>query len=232
MRPSIRLAALSGIKVIYVFTHDSIGLGEDGPTHQPVEHLTALRSIPGLLVLRPADANETVKAWEIALEHEGGPVALILTRQKLSVINRESYADAEGVKNGAYIIKDTNGKPDIIIMASGSEVSLGLEAAERLETVGIKTRVVSFPSMELFELQEKSYKENILPSKVKIRLSVEAGISENWHKYTGSKGSSISIESFGASAPANILFEKYGFTVDNIVKTSKNLLAKLADDSC
>ncbi|MFC2103257.1 transketolase [Bacteroidota bacterium] len=232
MRPSIRLAALSAIKVIYVFTHDSIGLGEDGPTHQPVEHLAALRAIPGLLVLRPADANETVKAWEIALEHEGGPVALILTRQKLSIINRDSYADAEGVKTGAYIIKNTNGKPDIIIMASGSEVEISLEAAERLETVGIKARVVSFPCMELFEQQDNVYKEMVLLANVKIRLSVEAGIAENWHKYTGRKGSSISIESFGASAPANILFEKYGITVDNIVKTSKNLLNKLADDCC
>jgi len=232
MRPSIRLAALSGFKVIYVFTHDSIGLGEDGPTHQPVEHVVALRAIPGLLVLRPGDANETVKAWEVALEHKGGPVALILTRQKLSVINRESYADAEGLKQGAYILKDTNGKPDIIIMASGSEVGLSLEAAERLDTVGIKTRVVSFPSMELFERQDKAYKEKVLPSKVKIKLSVEAGVTGNWPKYTGRKGANISIESFGASAPVNVIFEKYGFSVDNIVKTSKNLLNKLTDECC
>jgi transketolase len=232
MRPSIRLASLSGIKVIYVFTHDSIGLGEDGPTHQPVEHMAALRAIPKLLVIRPADANETVKAWEIAIEHKGGPVALLLTRQELLVINNSIYANADNVKKGAYILKDTAGKADIIIMASGSEVGLSLEAAERLESVGIKARVVSFPSMELFEQQENSYKEKVLPSNVKIRLSVEAGISANWYKYLGRKGVSISIESFGASAPGKVLFEKYGFTVENIVKTSKQLLNKLTDGCC
>lgn len=229
LRPAIRLASLSGIKVIYVFTHDSIGLGEDGSTHQPIEHLAALRAIPKLLVLRPADANETVKAWEIALGHQGSPVALILTRQNLSVINRDIYTSAEGVKRGAYILKDSAGKPDIIIMASGSEVEISLEAAERLDTVGIKTRVVSFPSMELFEQQDNSYKESVLPSDVEVRLSVEAGVDQGWDKYIGQKGSSICIESFGASAPAKILFEKFGFTVENVVNTSKQLLNRLAD---
>ncbi len=227
MRPSIRLASLSGVKPIYVFTHDSVGLGEDGPTHQPTEHIASLRAIPNVLDIRPADANETVKAWEIALEHKGSPVALFLTRQKLPVIDRTKYAEADNLKMGAYIIKDTGGDPDVILMASGSEVGITLEAAEVLEDSGISTRVVSFPSWELFERQDNKYKEKVLPSSVKARVSIEAGVKQGWQGYVGEQGDSISIEKFGASAPYQTIFDNYGFTADNIVSTAKEVLKKL-----
>jgi transketolase len=226
LRPAIRLAALSNIKVIYVFTHDSIGLGEDGPTHQPVEHIAALRAIPKTVVIRPADANETVEAWKAALEHEGSPVALILTRQKLPVLDRKNLSSADNLKKGAYILKDSDNQPDVILMATGSEVSLTLDAANMLNDQGIKTRVVSFPSWELFEMQSEEYKEEVLPSKIKARVSVEAGVAQGWEKYVGEYGVSISIDKFGASAPYDILFEKYGFSVENIVKTCKQVLKK------
>lgn len=226
MRPAIRLASLSGIKAIYVFTHDSIGLGEDGPTHQPVEHIASLRAIPNVLVIRPADANETVKAWGIALEHKGSPVALLLTRQKLSVFDRTKFAGAENVKKGAYILNDTEGDPDLILMASGSEVEIALGAAEQLDGAGITARVVSFPSWELFEKQSPEYKEKIFPASVKARVSIEAGVKQGWEKYVGNSGESISIEKFGASAPYNIIYENYGFTIDNIVATAKSVLRK------
>ncbi|UCH64426.1 MAG: transketolase [Ignavibacterium sp.] len=224
MRPSIRLASLSGIKVIYVFTHDSVGLGEDGPTHQPTEHIASLRAIPKVLVIRPADANEAVSAWETALEHEGSPVALLLTRQKLPVIDRTKYAGADKLKMGAYIIKDAGDNPDVILIASGSEVGVTLEAAEKLEEMGIRTRVVSFPSWELFEKQNDDYKEKVLPSSVKARVSVEAGVKQGWEKYVGKHGDFISIEKFGTSAPYQTIFEKYGFTVDYIVATAEDVL--------
>ena len=226
LRPAIRLGSLSGVKVIYVFTHDSIGLGEDGPTHQPVEHLASLRAIPKLVVIRPADANETVKAWEVALEHKGSPVALILTRQKISVIDRSKYADAENLKRGAYILKDTSGNPDIILMASGSEVELIIKVAEKLEEESIKVRVVSFPSREIFESQGEDYKLKIFPPEIKARVSVEAGVAQGWDKYIGDDGEAISIETFGSSAPSGVLFEKYGFTVKNIANTCKRVLKK------
>src|SRR3990172_9534585 len=183
LRPAIRLATLSKIKVIYIFTHDSIGLGEDGPTHQPVEHIASLRAIPNLLVIRPADANETIKAWEIALEHKGSPVALLLTRQKLPVLDRSKYSSADNLKKGAYILKDTKGEPELIFMASGSEVAVSLEAAAKLDGEGIKTRVVSFPSWELFEQQSSEYKNKVLPASVKARVSIEAGVKLGWEKY-------------------------------------------------
>jgi transketolase len=229
LRPAIRLAAISGVKVIYVFTHDSIGLGEDGPTHQPIEHFAALRAIPKVVVIRPADANETVEAWKAALEHKGSPVALMLTRQKVRVLDRSVLSPAENLSKGAYVIKDCDVEPQIILMATGSEVSLALEAADKLNEMGIKTRAVSFPSWELFEMQSEEYKETVLPSKVKARVSVEAGVAQGWDKYVGNYGESISIYKFGASAPYKILFEKYGFSVVNIVKTSKRLLNKLSD---
>lgn len=223
LRPAIRLAALSKIKVIYVFTHDTIGLGEDGPTHQPVEHLASLRAIPGLVVLRPADANETASAWKFAIQHKGGPVALLLTRQGLPVLDQTKYPSSDNLFKGAYILKDAD-KPEIILMASGSEVEIILKAAEKLEGEGKKVRVVSFPSWELFELQSEEYKNSVLPKEVKARIAVEAGVAQGWHKYTGDGGKIISIEIFGASAPDAILFEKYGFTVENILQTAKALL--------
>lgn len=226
LRPTIRLAALSKVKPIFVFTHDSIGLGEDGPTHQPVEHLAALRSIPNTLVLRPADANETVEAWKTALSHKGGPVCIILTRQKLQVINREKYSSADGFQKGAYIIKDVS-NPQLILIASGSEVELALKSAEKLANENIAVRVVSFPSWELLESQTDEYKESVLPKSVKARVTIEAGVKLGWEKYAGDSGEIISIEKFGASAPDKILFEQYGFTVENVISTSRRVLSKV-----
>ncbi len=226
LRPAIRLGAISGIKVIYVFTHDSIGLGEDGPTHQPIEHFAALRAIPKVIVIRPADANETVEAWKAALEHKGSPVALMLTRQKLPVLDRSVLSPAENLSKGAYVIKDCDDEPQMILMATGSEVSIALEAADILNEAGIKTRVVSFPSWELFEIQSEDYKEEVLPSIIKARVSVEAGVSQGWDKYVGDYGESISIDKFGASAPYELLMDKYGITVENIVTTCKRVLIK------
>ena len=226
MRPAIRLAALMKQKVIYVFTHDSIGLGEDGPTHQPVEQIAALRAIPNLTLIRPADANETVEAWKFAINHIGGPVALILTRQKLNVIDQNKYASAQGLQRGAYIVKDSSKKPDLLLIASGSEVSLSIKAAEQLETDGKNVRVISFPSWEIFEQQNDEYKKQIFPPEIKARVSVEMGVSMGWQKYVGDCGETISIEKFGASAPDNVLFEKYGFTVENVVAIAKRVLSK------
>ncbi len=223
LRPSIRLAAISRIRPIYVFTHDSIGLGEDGPTHQPIEHFAALRSIPGLIVIRPADANETVYAWKTALEIKKQPVAILLTRQKLQILDRTKYASAEDLEKGAYILKDSKGLPDIILMATGSEVSIALETAENLKAQGKNIRVVSFPSWELFEMQSDEYKNSVLPKEVKKRVSIEAGISQGWEKYIGEDGISIAIDGkYGASAPGKILFEKYGFTAEKIIEKIEN----------
>ena len=225
LRPSIRLASISKIKPIYVFTHDSIGVGEDGPTHQPVEQMASLRAIPGLILIRPSDANETAQAWRFALEHSGSPVALALTRQNLIIVDRTIYSSAEGVNKGAYILKDSKSKPKIILMASGSEVDLALRSAEVLEKQGVRTRVVSFPSWEIFEMQSDQYKESILPKAVRARVSIEAGVGQGWDKYIGIDGISIAIDGkYGASAPQNIVFEKYGFTVENVVKNAKKIL--------
>ena len=225
LRPSIRLASISKIKPIYVFTHDSIGVGEDGPTHQPVEQMASLRAIPGLILIRPSDANETAQAWRFALEHSGSPVALALTRQNLIIVDRTIYSSAEGVNKGAYILKDSKSKPKIILMASGSEVDLALRSAEVLEKQGVRTRVVSFPSWEIFEMQSDQYKESILPKAVRARVSIEAGVGQGWDKYIGLDGISIAIDGkYGASAPQNIVFEKYGFTVENVVKNAKKIL--------
>jgi transketolase len=226
-RPAIRLGALSGIRPIYVFTHDSIGLGEDGPTHQPVEHLASLRAIPKVVVIRPADVNETSFAWQAAIEHKGSPVVLALTRQGLPVLDQDKYPSAKNLLKGAYVLKDSNGEPELIIMASGSEVSISLAAAEKLEASGIKVRVVSFPSWELFEIQSSEYKNEVFPASVKARISVEAGVKQGWEKYLGDYGEAVSIERFGASAPLNIIMEKYGFTPDHIVEAAKNVLLKV-----
>lgn len=224
MRPAIRLAALMKQKVIYVFTHDSLGLGEDGPTHQPVEQIASLRAIPNLVVIRPADANETVEAWKYAINHKGGPVAIILTRQKVSVLDRTKYFSAEGLQKGAYIIKASNKKPDIMLIASGSEVALAIKSAEQLEAKGKNVQVVSFPSWEIFDAQDAEYKATVFPKDIKMRISIEMGISSGWCKYLGDSGKSISVETFGASAPDNILFEKFGFTVDNIVNIAERMI--------
>ena len=229
LRPAIRLAAISGIKVTYVFTHDSIGLGEDGPTHQPIEQLSSLRTIPGLIVIRPADANETVHAWKAALKHKGSPVALILTRQKLPVLDRTKLASAEQVEKGAYILTDCQTEPDVILLASGSEVNTALQASDILQSDGINVRVVSFPSWELFEKQPEDYKGSVLPSSIKARVSVEAGVKQGWEKYVGDYGESISIEKFGASAPTDVLFKEYGFTPEKIVEMAQKVLNNIKE---
>jgi transketolase len=214
MRPTIRLAALSHYPTIFIFTHDSIGLGEDGPTHQPIEHLTSLRIIPNLVVLRPADANETAQAWKVAIERRDGPTVLALSRQNLPTLDMTAQ-----VEKGAYVVKDF-GQPEMILMASGSEVSLILEAAQKLADEGRGVRVVSFPSWELFEKQDEAYRESILPKNIQKRLAVEAGSGIGWERYTKS---SITINHYGASAPAKIIFEKFGFTVENVVAKAKEL---------
>ncbi len=224
MRPTIRLAALMKQKVIYVFTHDSIGVGEDGPTHQPIEQIASLRAIPNLTVIRPADANETVEAWKYAINHKGGPVALILTRQKLDVIDQTKYAPATGLQRGAYVIKNSKSNPDLLLIATGSEVSLSIKAAEQLETEGKNVRVISFPSWEIFEQQDDNYKNAVFPKDVKARLSVEMAVSMGWQKYVGDYGKSMSVETFGASAPDTVLLEKFGFTVEKVIEVAKEIL--------
>jgi transketolase len=221
MRPTIRLAAMSGLQVVYVFTHDSIGLGEDGPTHQPVEQLSSLRLIPNLTVIRPADANEVRVAWRAALERRDGPTAIILTRQTLPLIDRSIFPSEENLLRGAYILYQSSGDPELIIMASGSEVHPSLEAVKRLEEEGIKVRLVNFPSFELFEEQDDSYKRKVLPADVKRRVAVEAGRGDLWYRYVGSEGLVISLETFGKSAPGKALFEHFGFTGEKIAQRIK-----------
>lgn len=224
MKPSVRLASLMSLRVIYVLTHDSIGLGEDGPTHQPIEHLTSLRVIPNITVIRPADANETVEAWKSALKNKTGPTALILSRQALPVIDRTVYATAEGLQKGAYVISDSEETPDIILISSGSEVHPALSAANILKAEGINVRVVNMASLEIFERQDDVYKAHVLPPWIERRLAIEAGSTVPWYKYVGLKGAVIGIDRFGASAPGKVLFEKFGFTVENIVKQARRLL--------
>ncbi|HTI13447.1 MAG TPA: transketolase [Dictyobacter sp.] len=223
MRPPIRLAALMGTHVIYVYTHDSIGVGEDGPTHEPIEQLSALRAIPKMVVLRPGDANETAEAWRVAITHKG-PIALALTRQALPTLDRNEVASASNVAKGAYILSDSAETPQAILMASGSEVSLIYDAAKQLRQEGIPTRVVSVPSMELFEAQSAEYKESVLPKSIRTRVAVEAASSQSWYRYIGLDGDTVTIDHYGASAPAKILFQQFGFTVDNIVAKTKALL--------
>jgi transketolase len=232
MRPAIRLAALSEVQVIYVFTHDSIGLGEDGPTHQPVEHLAALRAIPHLFVIRPADPHETREAWRLAILRRKGPTALALTRQKLPLIDRKKYASAEGTRQGAYVLAEaTNDKgekadPQLIIIATGSEVWLALDARERLQQEGTPTRVVSMPCTELFEEQSQEYRDSVLPPSVTARLAVEAGVREGWDRYVGPKGDAVTMDRFGASAPGDVALREFGFNVDNVVARAKRVIGK------
>jgi len=225
MRPAIRLSALSDYPSIWIFTHDSIGLGEDGPTHQPIEQLTSLRAIPNLLVIRPADANEVSEAWRVAIRNREGPTVIVLSRQNLPTMDREIYSPASGLLNGAYILSDFGeDKPELILMASGSEVSLILEAGKALSERGVNVRVISFPSWELFEKQNDAYKDHVLLPEVKARLSVEAGIALGWDKWVGDQGLIISIEKFGASAPSEVLYQEYGLTVNNIIQQAEMLL--------
>jgi transketolase len=233
MKPTIRLAALMNLHVIYVFTHDSIGLGEDGPSHQPVEQLAGLRAIPGLLVIRPGDANETVVAWRVAIETPDRPVALILTRQDIPILDRSKVAAAEGLRQGAYILSDApEGKPDLILIASGSEVRLALGAQQELQAKGILARVVSMPSWKLFDAQPQAYRDSVLPPSVRARLAVEAGAPLGWHRYVGDCGEVLGVETFGASAPGDVVMYEYGFSVESVVVRAQALVEKGAGGKC
>jgi len=225
MRPAIRLSALSSYPSIWVFTHDSIGLGEDGPTHQPIEHLAALRAIPNLVTIRPADANETAEAWKMAVSRRNGPTALALTRQNVPTLDRELYTPASELQRGAYILADFGeSAPELILMASGSEVSLILDAGARLAAEGVNLRLVSFPSWELFDAQTQSYRDHILLPSVKARLAVEAGVAQGWERWVGDQGKVISIERFGASAPYKTLYAQFGLTVENVMQQAHALI--------
>ena len=229
-RPAIRLSALMELPVVYVFTHDSIAVGEDGPTHQPVEQLASLRAIPGLVVLRPADANEVVEAWRLIMQLRHEPVALILTRQAVPTLDRSRCAPADGLQRGAYVLLDApDGRPEVLLLATGSEVSLCVEAHRRLEADGIRTRVVSMPSWELFERYCRyypEYREQVLPSAVAARVSVEQGSTLGWARYVGDRGVALGMETFGASAPLQELQKKFGFTPENIVATARRLAGR------
>jgi len=226
MRPPIRLACIMGRHVIYIYTHDSIGLGEDGPTHQPVEQLSGLRAIPKMTLIRPADASETVEAWRAALRHKDGPVALVLTRQKLSFIDRTKYASASGLARGAYVLADApGGAPEVVLMSSGSEVALVLDAQKKLEADGIRTRTVSMPSMELFARQDQAYRDSVLPKGVK-RIAIEAAHPMSWYRWVGDDGVILGLERFGASAPAARIYTELGLTVDRVVETAKQIVGK------
>jgi transketolase len=233
MRPAIRLACLSEIQVIYVFTHDSVGLGEDGPTHQPIEHLAALRAIPHLFVIRPADVHEVREAWRLAILRRHAPTALALTRQKVPLIDRKKFGPAEGLRRGGYVLAEAEASdgergssptPQLILIATGSEVSLALDARGQLQSDGIPTRVVSMPCVELFEEQSQDYHDQVLPSSVTARLSIEAGVGQGWDRYVGPRGDKICLERFGASAPGDVALKNLGFNVDNVVKRARGLL--------
>jgi transketolase len=212
------------IRPIFVYTHDSIGLGEDGTTHQPIEQLASLRSIPNITVIRPADANESAQAWRVAIEHKDGPVVLVFTRQGLPIIDQDKYGKASELEKGAYILSEASKTPQLILMATGSEVSLIMQAQAKLEEQGISTRVVSMPSWELFEKQSAAYKEKVLPKAIKKRLAVEMASPMGWHKYTTDEGDTVTMHGFGESAPAEELYKEFGFTVENVVNKAKALL--------
>jgi transketolase len=225
MRPPMRLAALMGLRVVYIFTHDSIGLGEDGPTHQPIEHLMNLRAVPNLTVIRPADATETAQAWRAALLNRSGPTALIFSRQNLPVLDRTEYASAEGVQRGGYVLWEADGgTPDVILIGTGSETHVALEAGRRLAAEGVKARVVSLLSWELFDRQPADYRESVLPPHVRARVAVEAGTRWGWERYVGLDGAVVGMDGFGASAPAPVLYEKFGITAENVIAQAKDLL--------
>ena len=227
MKPAVRLAGLQHIPALYVYTHDSIGLGEDGPTHQPVEQLSMLRATPNVTCIRPADPTEVVEAWRAAMEHKDGPVALVFTRQKMSVIDRAKYGPAAGLRQGAYILGDApGGKPAVILIATGSEVELALTAHEKLLAEGIASRIVSMPCMEFFVKQPQAYRDSVLPPAVKARVAVEAASPQSWYRWVGDQGAVIGLDHFGASAPAPKLFQEFGFTVENVVKRAKEVLKR------
>jgi transketolase len=227
MRPPIRLAALMEKGVVFVFTHDSIAVGEDGSTHQPIEQLPSLRAIPNLLVIRPCDANETAVAWRVAIETRARPVALVLTRQDVPTLDRAQFAAADGLRRGAYILADApDGKPDIILIATGSEVSLIVAAGQKLTESEISVRIVSMPSWELFDAQPRSYRDSVFPPSTGARLAVEAGATQGWCKYVGDGGDVIGVDRFGASAPGKTMMREYGFTVENVCKHALKLTAQ------
>ena len=226
LRPSMRLSALMGLPCVYVFTHDSIGVGEDGPTHQPVEQLAAARTIPNLNVLRPGDANEAVQAWRSALARTDGPSALVLTRQNLPTYDRSKFGAAEGAARGGYVLADCDGEPSVILIATGSELSLAVEAFEQLSSEGVAARVVSMPSFELFDEQSEAYRDEVLPPGVTPRVGVEAGVRQGWDKYIGPKGAFVGMNRFGASAPYAKIYEEMGITSARIVDEAKRLLGK------
>ncbi len=233
MRPSMRLAAITEIPTIYILTHDSIGLGEDGPTHQPVEQLASLRAMPHMIVMRPGDANEVVEAWKTIMPFKHSPVALVLTRQALPTIDRSKYAPASGVAKGGYVLADPQGgQPEVILIGTGSELPLCVSAYEKLTAEGIRARVVSMPSTDIFDMQDDSYKKSVLPPEVKARVSVEAGSAFGWERYVGSQGAIIGMTTFGGSAPIKDLMKKFGFTTDHVIQAAKQLLAqtKSAED--
>jgi transketolase len=226
MRASIRLSALMECPSVFVFTHDSIGVGEDGPTHQPIEQLASLRAMPNLIVLRPGDANEVVEAWKIIARLQHSPAALVLTRQNLPTLDRSKYASASGAAKGAYVLADApGGKPDVLLLGTGSEVSLCVEAYEKLKAEGVKARVVSMPSWEIFEQQDAAYKESVLPSNVTARVSVEMAATFGWARYTGLKGRNVGMHRFGASAPLKDLLKYFGFTVETVVAEARAAIA-------
>jgi transketolase len=227
LRPAMRLSSISRLPPIYVYTHDSIGLGEDGPTHQPIEHLSAVRAIPGLITIRPGDANEVTEAWRAIMPLKTNPVALVLSRQNVPTLDRSKYASASGVARGAYVLADAaKGKPQVILMGTGSEVSLCVEAYERLTKEGIAARVVSMPSFELFERQDESYRDSVLPPDVTARVAVEAGIRQCWDRYLAPKARFVGMRTFGASAPAGALYKYFGITTENVVAQAKELIRR------
>ncbi|MCU1673468.1 MAG: transketolase, partial [Frankiales bacterium] len=232
MRGAVRLAALMQLPVTYVWTHDSIGLGEDGPTHQPIEHYAALRAIPGLDFVRPADANEVVVAWRTILEHTDRPAGLCLTRQNVPTFDRSVCASAEGVAKGGYVLADaSNGQPKVLLIATGSEVQIAMAARDRLEADGTPTRVVSMPCVEWFREQDTSYKNTVLPPDVQARVSVEAAVSQGWHEWVGTYGECVAIEHFGASAPYSVLYDQFGLTGERVVAAAQASLSKLGKTS-
>jgi transketolase len=227
LRPALRLSAMMGLQVVYVFTHDSIALGEDGATHQPVEHLASLRAIPGLVVIRPADANETAEAWRVAVRSAGRPMALVLTRQHLPTLDRSAYAPADGLRRGAYVLSEADGgDPQLLLIATGSEVDLALQAQTALREHNVRARVVSMPSWELFDEQPQEYRDQVLPPALTARLAIEAGVAQGWHRYVGDRGDVLSIESFGASAPGDKLLREYGYSVENVRLRAQAVLGK------
>jgi transketolase len=225
MRPAMRLSALMGLRIIYVFSHDSIGVGEDGPTHQPVEHLMGLRTIPNLTVIRPGDSAEVVEAWKAALTNTHGPTALITSRQDMPALDRSEYAPASGLRRGGYVLwEPSKDNPEVIIIGTGSELYLALEAAKQLAHHGVSVRVVSLPCWELFDSQPEEYREWVLPSAVKARVAVEAGLRQGWERYVGLEGKIIGMDGFGSSAPASVLYEKFGITIEAVIRAVKALL--------